>query len=49
LRTTQKNALDDGTVVGHENLDEAAASTQDAQAAPGVKVLAAAGSTSSAE
>jgi len=40
LRTTQKNALDDGTVVGHKNLDEAAAThaapTGDVKAIPAV-------------
>jgi solute:Na+ symporter, SSS family len=44
LRTTQKNALDDGTVVGHKNLDEAAASQ--GEPASDVKAIPAVGSAS---
>ncbi len=41
LRTTQRNALDDGTVVGHKNLDDAAAAHHAARAGDGDVVTAA--------
>ncbi len=41
LRTTQRDALDDGTVVGHENLDDAVAERVSASASIEKKVAAA--------